>query len=300
MIATRLGALAFVFASCAGLAASSHAQTPAKTEVSKTTRGPFAVGNPPRNVTVEITTTSAMEPDGTWAAIDSFVVRDLRGEVLLRHADPMTMEAERYKDRSVVPAVVRLPGGGAALLVMSEASQSAPGTGVDGQFFGFTGEGRFVPMTGIIVPHLDETDASAFKVTRFGADGSSRLVVEVEEWADYFNVIRHYPIHPEGAPSDDAVALEEKRYRVRIDAKEAARERENSELDPIVTLRSAPTWDAPGQRCVLEESSTIEFLDAARAGGWWWVRVRIDGREGYVTNDGGERELECLGLPSAG
>ena len=300
MIATRLGVLAVVFASWAVAPASSHAQTPTHAEVRKATRGPFAVGNPPRNVTVEITTTTSTEPGGPWGAIDSFVVRDQRGEELLRYAYPITMEADRYVDRSVVPAVVPLPGGGAALLVMSEFSQAAPGTGVNGQLFGFTGEGRLVPTTGIIAPQLNEAEASAFHVTRFKSDGSSRLVVEVEEWADYFVVIRHYPIHPEGAPEGDAVALEEKRYGVRIDAKEAARYREDSELDPVVTLRSAPSVDAPGERRVIEESSKIEFLDAARGQDWWWVHVRIDGREGYITNGNGERDLEVLGLPDAG
>jgi hypothetical protein len=298
MNATRLGALVVVFGSWAFAPGGPHAQNPTRTEVRKVTRGPFEVGIRPQKVTVEITTTTESVPGDPRGDRDSFVVRGRDGEELLRRDERSANARDSYSDMGIVPAVVPIPDAGAALLIMRSFSPSAPGTGEDGQFFGFTREGRLVPITGIIAPTTNDTAASNFHVTRFAVDGSSRLAVEVEEWADNFTVLRHYPIDPEGAPAGDAVALEEKRYKVRIDAKEAARDREDSELDPVVTLRSAPSDDAPGQLYVIEASSTIEFLDAAREKDQWWIHVKIDGREGYVSSVG--RELDVLGLPSAG
>jgi hypothetical protein len=301
----RLGALVVALAVWAfgsepakAQAAPASAQAAPAEATRKITRGPFVVGTPPRSITVEITTKPPASPEGGYR--DSFVVRDRKGQELMRRDAKLENAWDANVDLSVAPGVVPLPGGASALLVTTDRSPSAPGTGFFGQLFGFSSKGALVPITGIIAPYGSDGEASSFRVTRLMVHGVSRLVVEVEESTGNFIVIRHYPIDPEGVRDDLATPLQESRYGVRIDPREAARVREDSELDPVVTLRSAPQRDAFGKSYVLEGDETIEFLDAALDEDQWFIHVRIDGREGYVSNLDGARDLDCLGLASSG
>ncbi len=268
------------------------------------THGPYAIGIPPRKLTVEITTRTL--PAAEWPMSDEcMTVRDEGGAVLLHRDYPVTGDLEMH----IVLDVLELSGRGKALLVMREFSPATPGSGVDGQLFGLNGDGRLVPMTGAISPHKNDADAANFRVVRSGRGEARRVMVEVEEWTGNFTVLRHYAIAPDGVASDEPVAERESRTAIRIDGAYAARKRieiENeigneieNEGEPFVTLRGDPTFDGPSVKIAIGPSSKIEFLDAVLADGQWFLRVRIDGREGYVTGDG-SFDLDRLGLPTAG
>lgn len=264
-------------------------------KVLTTRKGPFKLGpGQGQTVTVEVRTFEFRKPILESPTTDfALIVRDPDGEVLYRRNYP----AGDFEMR-IVPAAVDLPGNRKALLVMRDFLPSAPGTGVVGQLFGFNRQGQFVPFTETMAPSHDDADPKWFPIQATASGRSPPAYVEIEEWTGNFTVVRYYPIDPEGVLSDRSSDAHSDQYPVRVDEKEARRWRkENYPKDNAISLHEAPRPAARHHRVPVPADARVEFLNATQDGSQWWLRVKINGQEGYVT---GEEDFNRLGLRSAG
>jgi hypothetical protein len=259
--------------------------------------GPFKLGTAKEKaVAVEVRTAELKAAGVQWPKTDgSITVRDGKGEVIYRRNYPTTGEFEL----KIVVAGVELPGGRKAVLIMREFSPSAPGTGVDGQFFAFSSAGQFVPISGVIVPSCNDAVPSNFPVREKTVGGRKRIEVEVRDWTGHFGVIRYFPLDLEGVAHNTAQPISADRYPVQVRVEDARRIRKDDfPKGSTVNLFKQPvSAGAPSAQVNVRPDSKIEFLDAIEVDRQWWLRVKIDGKEGYVT---GEEDFHRLGLPAAG
>lgn len=260
--------------------------------------GPYRVGISHQHaVTAEIIT--VIIPDSQCYSQRSevrLIIRDEKNNVVLRQNASDSCSVEN----TFACEQVEFPPNGYLLLVTSEGEPSAPSSGLEGQFFCYNERDRFVPVTGRIVPNVVSIDNPFSIVTKLMGNAKTPLV-EMQNWTGNFSILVDYPFRLDGTSDEYAQIIESSTYPVKIDLDQARALRVNAQCKTISLYhRPARNGNVPQQLSVARDSK-IEFLDA-KAGNvgtdtGWWLHIRIDGHEGFVT---GEADLSCLGLPASG
>lgn len=281
--------------SLGGMIATGHAS---EVKLRQESHGPYKLGpQPHETVYADVQTVEFFGPNiPPWRETDvSIIVRDSKGNVLYRRNYPSNLNGMRITAKQIA-----LPrGGGEALLIMRDLWQSAPGTGVSAQLFRFNTHGQFVAITGDISPIAYGADPKFFPVKEMIIHGKLRLLVETQFWTGNFMVLYHYPINLDGVSSDLTSPLRFRAYPIEVNEDEAKSLRkyyvaQNASVS-LYKVPSMHTYDPI--KVPIRADSVIECIAAMEYGEQWWIYVRIDGKEGFVT---GQIDFERLGLPSAG
>jgi len=280
--------------SLGGMIATGHTS---EVKLRQQSHGPYKLGpQPHETVYADVQTVEFLGPNiPPWRETDvSVIVRDSEGNVLYRRNYPASLNGMRITAKQIA-----LPRGGEALLIMRDLWQSAPGTGVSGQLFHFNKLGQFVAITGEISPTAYGADPKSFPVKEMIIRGKRRLLVETQFWTGNFTVLYHYPIDFEGVSSDVTSHLRFRAYPIKVNEKELQRLRKyHGAQKAYVSLYKVPSMQAYDPiKVPIRADSVIECIAAMEDGKQWWIHVRIDGKEGFVT---GHKDFERLGLPSAG
>jgi hypothetical protein len=262
------------------------------------TYGPFQVGvSTFHSISVEILSALLSDSlDGDpWTDV-SLIVKSQNGETIYRRNEA----AHPQVHRQYVLAPVQVNESIRLLLVMSEVEPTAPGSGVDGQYYTVNDDGLFVSVTGKISPSGNGATPQLFPILQKDIDGSSRLVVEAGYWTGNFTVLFDYPIHLEGTWEQWAQSRGLPEYPVDIDEKVASSQRRIMDADTAISLYPTHSNEPMKPKIVpINMHTKIEFLGAVRSPTVdvdWWLHVRINGQEGFVT---GFRDLSIIGLPAA-
>ncbi len=297
----RIMAFAFVpFLPIFIFAAFSQQETVAR-KVTRQIYGPFQLGNVPREkVTVEVQIVEPSESD----IIGIVDIKDAQGTPLF-HRDISARGAQI----EVVADEASLPSGKKAVLLIESWIPTADTLGMYGQYFGFNSSGKFVRFSGKV---FNNTGTPSFSIVEKSLNGKRSLLIEMREWTGYFFVIFHYPLNPDGCASDEAspISYENLPVRVMIDSKEAQENRKTymeehkGEESSIYLFNKPKSGNLSPRKVMLRPESTVDFIDATFTKtpkgerGDLWLKVRIDGQEGYVQQS--PENFPKLGLMGAG
>jgi hypothetical protein len=278
-------------------------QTEAEVKViSRENYGPFQLGNGPGGkVTVEVQIVEQSESD-IIVIVD---IKDTHGTQLFHRDIPDGGEDHI----EVWPEEVNLPGSRKALLLIESWIPIADTLGMYGQYFGFDSSGKFVRFSGKI---FNNSGGLSFLVIEKTLNGRPALLIEVSEWVGYFFVTFHYPLNLDGYVSDEASPISYKNLPIKIsisskDAEEnrkACREANKGEELSVFLFKEPGNANLSPTKVLIRPESTVDFIDATftnnpKGGrGDLWLRVRIDGQEGYVQES--PEDFPKLGLISAG
>jgi hypothetical protein len=208
---------------------------------------------------------------------------------------------------AVVPWVIEGESG-SALLLVRESLPAAPMTGETVQLYAPRG-GRLTALTAPLAPYGE------FVALRTGADGVRRLgegdVMQVELWRYHFGATVPLAFDLSCEPHAEACVAPAPAEREPMSGYGVYRistDRRDLEEDGFVTMHEAPGSEL-FDRVPVRRDSSIEVIEAAidielRAGTVIeiaardeWLRVRIDGVEGWISTP---ESFERIGLPGAG
>jgi hypothetical protein len=262
------------------------------------------------------------DPDDDETA-ESFDVKDAEGNVLYSYRvldEPREIELSRVRGQgrfsfsySVRAHLVR-GSASEALMIDWYFFPSAPSACSTHLLLGVVG-GRLVPFgepfCETLVPPRDAT-SGVWKLEREERTGDD--ILEVRRWTGYFSLL--VPVRVDFAagkllPSRRCLRMIEPGQWAELCEFPVEAEREPAAEDTFVRLFRAPESNLTPRHVVVKPDSGVELLSALGpnvfdAHGKWrpppegdlpWLRVRIDGREGWVR---GVEDLLALGLQPAG
>jgi hypothetical protein len=305
--------------------------TPQNVPVSKPVKhlGPFSVGG--RNYTVDLETKNVQSTDESGDTVVAMEIRDAAGAVQYRRTFAAAEEEQDYFESWSVSASLLKGTNGTGLLVNYGvySEPSAPEEEPSGwfQIFGVL-DGKLAPFGAPIQVQgglVDEyVDGDTYKAARpLGAQADA---VEFKAWTGHCRLI--FPVSVDwrqgklsplqeclktagelGAGCQYKVVPEEKLYITNItfvrlwpspDEKSGqpikAVVKKDSKVDLLVAL-VATQW-TEGKTTVAEASSKSPSDDAGGFGvaadSDLWLKVRIDGKEGWMHS---EEDFRALGLP---
>ena len=269
------------------------------------TYGPFEIGgDKTKSVSVETTEKSFSKETGSGQM--SIVIKGMNNKPIYSWDLPIRNVED---DVSVKPEQVPLPDGQKVLLIMTEWEPSAPISGVHGRFFAFNADDKFVPISGLISPSVNDMSPKNFPVVKISGQDKEYFVA-CDEWTGNFMVVDYYPLNLQGVQSEKLeplLSLEE--YPVKIDSQHAKVVRAQNYVgpNPTVSLYSQVGEGKNQMRqMTIKNETVIAFLGAKRSGpscrsNCWWLHLRIDGIEGFMKrDDDGSHDLTAIGLPDAG
>jgi hypothetical protein len=304
---------------------------PASANESAKHLGPFAIAG--RDFTVELQTRKVQpgSTDEQGATVVSMEIRDAAGRVQYRRAFPYQDKNEQFSDSWSVDARLLAGTNGAGLLVSYDAF-SEPSAPVEEptsslQVFGLV-NGKFVPFGPTLEIQgglLDKYgDVHSYKAARtLGEQGD---VIEFKVWAGHCRLI--YPVRvdwsqgklsPVQECSSTAGALP-------TGCEYAVLPEEKLYTEGLTFVRLWPAPDeksSPPMKAVVKKDSNVDLLIAQVATRWvksnaagasansklssddtgnfdltvdtnLWLKVRIDGKEGWMHS---EEDFRALGLP---
>lgn len=259
--------------------------------------GPFALEGQTVTVVLRILASLGVEPPdpdfGRTVAVVS--IRDHTGSELYRRELPYVREGNRFRESVDVGAQVLKGTAGTGLLLTYSTLPSAPLCGNAWQVFGII-QGRLAPFG------KPFTATGELAVTERPRDA---LLVRL--WTTHYFLL--VPLHLDwtrGALAPDPRCLKpSSQCSFRVEA-----HRMPAETETVAQLYPAPRAIQP-RRISVRPESIMEFLEAQASLVWRegedpttldvgqdpWLRVRIDGAEGWIH---GEADLTAIGLPPAG
>ena len=260
--------------------------------------GPFTVGDRSYTVVVDEMPRAAGPTEETGSAVTAMEIQDSSGEVHYRRSFPYVPESDTFSEAWLVSAQRFAGATGSGLLLTYEfdSQPSAPAPENSGwyQLFGIV-DGRLKPFSGPIsiqgslIPPASKADLLQFKV-----------------WAHHFRLVFSVAVNWEAGTLSPEPTCDTCEYAV---LPEDLSRRED--LTFVLMCPSATQCDT-ADRTLVRRESVIELL-SARAGLHWsegspdsapvdftdtmpdqgeirasgdvWLKIRIDGQEGWLHNN---------------
>ncbi len=262
--------------------------------------GPFAIGERSFQVTLAITKLARAE------TVSSVQIKDAEGTVCFEKKLPYQIDAGRFFETTTVQAELLRGKGGSGLLLTYAVDPSTPLGGRSWQVLGVV-DGKLVPLSPPVTTEgelLGQSPGTAMDASR---DEALRVdVLNFRIWTGNFFVIVPLEVNWEVGYVRPAYRLVEK-CRMLVEG-----QRKPAESEAAVQLfpESDETVGAPIQ-VVVKKNSAVELLWAEGRIVWeesedrvqlstfeeTWLKVRIDGKEGYIHTT---EDFRTIGLPDAG
>lgn len=270
--------------------------------------GPFQLGNgPKKEVTVEVQIVEPLE-----SRIIGVDIKDAQGTPLF-HRDVSGILGSEIE---VFALEANLTDGKKAVLLVESWIPTADTMGMYEQYFGFNSSGKFVRFSGRF---WNNTGGPDFSIVEKTLNGKRALLIEMDQWTDYFFTIFQYPLDLDGCTSDEAIPISYENLPIKVpssqsgmmmDSKEAQenrtayREEHKGEEISVFLFNEPKKGNLSPRKVILRPKSTVDFIDVTVTNppkGEYrelWLRVRIDGQEGYVPES--SDDFPKLGLRGAG
>ena len=254
-------------------------------------------------------------------------LRDADGHALYRESYPVTIQNGAFESTTEISASAFAGKGGSGILVTGMDLPSAPDAGGWVEVFGFKyGRdkygadpslfGRFGPPIYVEGEFLG-IDTDSYRPTPVALGRStemvSRDVMKFRVWTGNFNIV--YPVLINWITGNLQPAwrciettskgrVERCSYSINAEAQRASE-------PTFVRLFPEPDEGLTAKHVIVQPQSKIEYLEARVPVAWGedeksisfnvngdaWVKVRIDGVEGWIHS---EEDFEAVGLPQAG
>jgi hypothetical protein len=185
---------------------------------------------------------------------------------------------------------LKIPDVGYTILLTWDCEPSYPGTGAEAQLFGLSPKQQIVTLTSVMHPHADGAGPGYYEPVRVDLSKTQKNVpcFKVTRSVGYFEIPTYYEIHLGGINDKD----ESPHY---VDNTAISIDYSTEELKDNTQIKLYSIIDGTAQNATIlkiTQTSKIEFIDATFRDDWW-LRVHIDGHDGYVhTHD----DFETLGL----
>ncbi len=302
----------------AGPTAQPAADASVRLEDSERRLGPFQIQDRRFTVVLRIKRILGVPaPDPAWqTTLAAIEIEDEAGAVHYRRSFDYEVSGNEFADCWSASAKPLQGEHGSGLLVSYGVFPSAPLAGQSFQVFGLF-EGRLVPLSKPVSVEGDLLNAqSAEPVIRTSEEPGRQLdALHFRVWTGSFFVV--YPVLVDWLPARLTPAWrclkmtsrgQRAPCRYRVQAERVARDEELT----FVRLHAEPEEGAAAPRhVVVKPDSTVEFLEAEGEIRWveddagvalvagedFWIRVRIDGRDGWIHTD---EDLLEIGLLQAG
>lgn len=243
----------------------------------------------------------SMESRVNWKECDvSFSITDKNRREIYRRNFP-SYNGDGSNIISVEQLV--LPDIGMTLLVNYESVPSSGGAGYDGQVFGINSLGYFVPITGII--HMDNGSLTSVEnlnplwaklqqdigVVRLGKCENCEPYIKVITHTGFcgLSIVEYYYIRKEGIfleNTDATFPFFKKQIEVSNEILLRFKQTESTAIRDTFMFYSSPNkFETKPRNKVVKGNSIVGFIDLTINDSGFWLRMRIDGYEGYVHLD---------------
>ena len=281
--------------------------------------GAFTIGGQIYAVVVREMTVSAATTTKFAATLAELEIRDANAAVVYQESFPSDVQDGHFAQKLSASASVLAGAGGAALVIRFLEESAAAGEGESWQVFGLV-NGKLAPF-GALLPLGQGSGTVGGVLTGVMVGGgvdveplvSTAEELEFRAWTGNFFV--YIPVRVDWAQGQwtegeqcfelNSGSLRQRGCNLRVAAKA-----QPQASGSIVTLYVEPVEDRyNAQQVSVDSGSTVEFVTALAVVNWkssgeriacsfdgLWLRVRIDGKEGWVHS---EAEFAALGLPAA-
>ncbi len=294
----KRGGAALVLAAGLLQAPGAHAQPAGGMERAERLAGRFTLAG--RDYTVKL---AVAHPPGESSpeAVESIEIADVEGTVHWRRVLASRAAAGRFEEYVEVDVRPILGKRGQGLLVTYRAKPETPGASRSWQVFGAV-ENRLRPLSKPITLEGDLAGYAAGPDLKAAYDEALRLdVLDFRVWTGRFFVVVPVALHWEWGAAGLAYPLS--RCRLDIVCERSPR----AEVGSVALFEKA-NEDAETAGTAVRRESAVEFLWAEGAPQWEdegeqvalgasadvWLRVRIDGKEGWLHS---EEDFDAVGLP---
>jgi hypothetical protein len=281
--------------------------------------GPFAIGGQMYAVVTHEMSVSGASNTKFSATLVELEIRDAGATVVYQESFPSDVQDGHFAQKLSASASVLAGAGGAALVIRFLEGSAAVGEGESWQVFGLV-NGKLTPF-GALLPLGQGGGTVGGVLTGVMVGGgidveplvSTAEELEFRAWTGNFFV--YIPVRMDWAQGQwtegeqcfelNGGSLRQRGCNLRVAAKA-----QPQVGGSIVTLYAEPVEDRyNAQQVSVGSGSTVEFLGALAVVNWkgsgeriacsfdgLWLRVRIEGKEGWVHS---EAEFAALGLPAA-
>jgi len=265
------------------------------------TAGPFALAERSFQAVLRL----ARLPGDVEETVASVEVRDANGTLHFQRTLPYRADGKRFEETTGVEAALVEGKKGSGILLNYAVLPSTPLGGQSWQVLGVV-EGKLQPFSKPVALEGGLMEETSGKLVRPGWDSALETdVLNFRVWTGRFFVIVPLAVNWEWGYFRPAYHLAKCRWNVEADRRAAPGQ---------ATVRLLPQPGADGgepEEVPVTPGSKVEFLGAEGGVVWdeteeqiWlgvseiiWLRVRIDGKEGWLRDP---EDLDALGLPEAG